>query len=54
MKILIVVLVLLAVFFGFPILNNVSLPASFSPDDLGDFIKAALNYWQSLFTNVTS
>ncbi len=52
MNVWVILAVVVIVFFGFPLLNNVALPQSFSPDDLGNFVKAVMDYWQSLFNSI--
>jgi hypothetical protein len=52
MKILIPILIVLVVFFAFPLMNGTAPPQSVDPQVLGDFVRAALQYWQDLFNNV--
>lgn len=53
MKTLLWLLVLLAIFFGLPLLNkSVTLPSSVDPQELGSFIRDAWAYWKELFSSI--
>lgn len=53
MKTLLWLLVLLAIFFGLPLLaKKASFPSSVDPQELGSFIKDAWAYWKELFTSI--
>jgi len=52
MRILVPILIVLVVFFAFPVLNETPLPQSFDPQELGGFVRASFQYWQDLFSSV--
>jgi len=53
MKIGTIVLFVVILFFAFPILNQIPLPQSFDPQDIGRFVGGALRYWQDLLASIS-
>lgn len=52
MRLSIVIAILALIFFGFPLLGGVGLPASFAAEELGRFIADLLAYWKTFFTSI--
>ena len=53
MKIGTILVVLVLVFFALPIFNDDTiLPNSLDPNQLGEFVRRAFEYWQTLVTNI--
>jgi len=45
MKKSLMIIALIILFFGIPMLYDISLPKDLSPKELGDFIGSVLQYW---------
>lgn len=53
MRTLLWLLVLLAIFFGLPLLaKKATLPGSVEPQELGGFVREAWAYWKELFSSI--
>lgn len=53
MKIGTIIILIVILFFAFPIFNQTPLPHSFDPQEIGRFVGNSLRYWQDLLASIS-